>query len=60
MRSSLMIVGAFIIGCLFGYAEWLPEWLTGGNAAMWVLYALMLQVGDAGREPACGQTCSYR
>ena len=52
MRSSLMIVGAFIVGCLFGYAEWLPEWLAGGNAAMWVLYALMLQVGvGIGSDP---------
>ena len=45
MRSSLMIVGAFIVGCLCGYADLLPEWLKEGDAAMWVLYALMLQVG---------------
>ena len=47
-----MIVGAFILGCLFGYAEWLPEWLAQGDAAMWVLYALMLQVGiGIGSDP---------
>ena len=47
-----MIVGAFIVGCLFGYAGWLPEWLEEGNAAMWVLYALMLQVGiGIGSDP---------
>ena len=45
MRSSLMIVGAFIVGCLCGYADLLPAWLKEGDVAMWVLYALMLQVG---------------
>ena len=52
MRGSMMIVGAFVVGCLFGYAGLLPEWLREGNAAMWVLYALMLQVGiGIGSDP---------
>ena len=52
MRGSMMIVGAFVVGCLFGYAGLLPEWLREGDAAMWVLYALMLQVGiGIGSDP---------
>ena len=40
------------MGCLFGYAGLLPEWLREGDAAMWVLYALMLQVGiGIGSDP---------
>lgn len=52
MRGSMIIVGAFVVGCFFGYAGLLPEWLREGNAAMWVLYALMLQVGiGIGSDP---------
>lgn len=40
-----MIVGAFIVGCIVGLADWTPEWLAEGDVAMWVLYALMIQVG---------------
>ena len=45
MKGSMIIVGAFIIGCFAGVGGWLPEWLMGGDVTMWVLYALMLQVG---------------
>ena len=45
MKGSMIIVGAFIIGCVAGVGGWLPDWLMGGNVTMWVLYALMLQVG---------------
>lgn len=45
MKGSMIIVGAFIIGCVAGAGGWLPEWLMGGDVTMWVLYALMLQVG---------------
>ena len=45
MKGSMIIVGAFIIGCVAGVGGWLPEWLMGGDVTMWVLYALMLQVG---------------
>ena len=52
MRGSMIIVGAFVVGCFFGYAGLLPEWLREGDAAMWVLYALMLQVGiGIGSDP---------
>lgn len=45
MKGSLLIVGAFVIGCVAGAGGWLPEWLMGGDVTMWILYALMLQVG---------------
>lgn len=40
-----MIVAAFIVGCIVGLADWTPEWLAESDVAMWVLYALMIQVG---------------
>ena len=43
MRNSLLVVGAFVAGCLFG-------WLVGGleqvhNWTLYLLYALMFQIG---------------
>ena len=45
MKGSMIIVGAFVVGCVAGAGGWLPEWLMGGDVTMWVLYVLMLQVG---------------
>lgn len=45
MKGSMIIVGAFIIGCVAGVGGWLPDSLAGGDVTMWILYALMLQVG---------------
>ena len=45
MKGSLLIVGAFAVGCFVGRMGWLPSWLLGGALSLWVLYALMLQVG---------------
>ena len=45
MKGSLIIVGAFALGCVAGVMGWLPEWLRGGDVTVWILYALMLQVG---------------
>lgn len=45
MKGSLLIVGAFVAGCIVGRLGWLPNWLLGGALSLWVLYALMLQVG---------------
>ena len=45
MKGSMIIVGAFVVSCVAGAGGWLPEWLMGGDVTMWVLYALMLQVG---------------
>lgn len=40
-----MIVGAFVLGALLGYRELVPEWMGNRDLVMWVLYALMIQVG---------------
>lgn len=45
MRSSFIIIAAFVVGVVAAVSELLPTWLTDGSVAMWVLYALMLQVG---------------
>ncbi|MBQ5619090.1 MAG: LysO family transporter, partial [Alistipes sp.] len=45
MKSSMMIVGAFVVGCVVSYFDLLPAWFDSGEVVMWVLYALMIQVG---------------
>ena len=45
MKGSILIVGAFVAGCIAGRLGWLPNWWLGGALSLWVLYALMLQVG---------------
>ena len=45
MTGSLIIVGVFLLGCLFGYAGWYPDVLLDGNIELIVLYLLMFQVG---------------
>ena len=52
MRSSFIIIAAFVVGVAAAWCELLPTWLTDGSVAMWVLYALMLQVGiGIGSDP---------
>ncbi|MBQ4540559.1 MAG: lysine exporter LysO family protein [Alistipes sp.] len=52
MRSSFIIIAAFVVGVAAAWSELLPTWLTDGSVAMWVLYALMLQVGiGIGSDP---------
>lgn len=52
MRSSFIIIAAFVVGMVATVSELLPTWLTDGSVAMWVLYALMLQVGiGIGSDP---------
>ena len=52
MRSSFIIIAAFVVGVAAAWNELLPTWLTDGSVAMWVLYALMLQVGiGIGSDP---------
>lgn len=45
MKSSMIIVGAFIAGCIAGWLGWMPEGETASRLSLWVLFALMLQVG---------------
>lgn len=45
MKGSLLVVSFFIMGCFFGFNGGVPESLVKSDAASWLLYALMLQVG---------------
>lgn len=45
MGSSLMIVGAFVVGALVAALGLLPQELIPADLEMWLLYALMFQVG---------------
>lgn len=45
MKSSMIIVGAFIVGGVAGWLGVLPESITSSGLSLWVLFALMFQVG---------------
>ncbi len=45
MKGSLLVLLFFLIGCLLGIADILPLDKLQGNLTLYVLYALMLQVG---------------
>ena len=45
MKSSMIIVGAFIVGCIAGWLGWMPEGDSASHLSLWVLFALMFQVG---------------
>lgn len=45
MLGGVVIVAFFALGCICGWNGLLPEWLSGGDISMYVLYALMIQVG---------------
>ena len=45
MKGSLVTVGFFALGAALGWSGWLPAFLADDRLAMWVLYALMFQVG---------------
>ncbi|MCD7936165.1 MAG: lysine exporter LysO family protein [Tannerellaceae bacterium] len=45
MKGSLLVVGFFMLGCLLGWGELLPEQLVENNFTIYVLYFLMIQVG---------------
>lgn len=52
MKSSLIILAGFILGCLAGLAGIIPESAVGGNVTEWILYLLLLQVGlGLGSDP---------
>ena len=45
MIGSIIVVGFFLLGCLLGWAGVLPSWIMDSDLSMYVLYALMFQVG---------------
>lgn len=45
MKGSLLVLVFFLIGCLLGIADMLPWDKLQGNLTLYILYALMLQVG---------------
>ena len=45
MIGSIIVVGFFILGCLLGWVGLLPDWIMDADLSMYVLYALMFQVG---------------
>ena len=45
MKGSLLVLVFFLIGCLLGNADMLPLDKLQGNLTLYILYALMLQVG---------------
>ena len=45
MKGSLLVLVFFLIGCLLGIADMRPLDKLQGNLTLYILYALMLQVG---------------
>lgn len=43
--GGFIVVAFFALGCVCGWIGFVPEMLTDGKVAMWVLYFLMIQVG---------------
>ena len=45
LQGSFVIVAFCILGIIIGVADILPDSISGGDIATWVLYMLMIQVG---------------
>lgn len=45
MKDSLIVLGFFVGGCLLGVLGYLPVDLKTGNMSIYILYALMFQIG---------------
>ena len=45
MKDSLIVLGFFVGGCLLGALGYLPVDLKTGNMSIYILYALMFQIG---------------
>lgn len=43
--GGFVVVAFFALGCVCGLLNFLPDALSGGDVSMYVLYALMIQVG---------------
>ena len=45
MKDSLIVLGIFVGGCLLGVLGYFPLDLKTGNLSIYILYALMFQIG---------------
>ena len=45
MKDSLIVLGVFVGGCLLGVLGYFPVDLKSGNMSIYILYALMFQIG---------------
>lgn len=45
MKTSLIIIGGFLLGCVAGRAGWLPDAFAADSLSRWALYVLMFLVG---------------
>lgn len=45
MKDSLIVLGVFVGGCLLGALGYFPVELKTGNMSIYILYALMFQIG---------------
>lgn len=45
MKGSIIVLLFFVAGCILGLTEWLPFDMKQSNLTLYILYALMLQVG---------------
>ncbi len=45
MKTSLVIIGGFLLGCVAGREGWLPDALAADTLSRWALYVLMFLVG---------------
>ena len=43
--AGFVTAAFFVLGCVCGVAGFVPQWLCNGEVSMYVLYALMVQVG---------------
>ena len=52
MKGSLIIVGFFALGCLFGIFQWIPFDIAETDISFYALCALMFSVGlSVGNNP---------
>ena len=45
MKGSLIVVAFFVVGCILGWSEILPDVIIENDITVYVLYLLMFQVG---------------
>lgn len=56
-KSTLLTLGAFVLGCFIGYGVSLPEGFKEWDISLYILYALMFQVGlNIGSDPKIKET----